>query len=164
MKKQWIKTADFNYRFLVDDNETGKMEIQLNTIANKAICTIEGKELMIRRTGFWKSNIEITDQNGMVILKTYPEKWYANSLVIEFENQKLQLSIRNNPLAEFVISEQQKEMLAYGLATENGKAGVRISSSDKSPLILDFLLWYLFIPIATENLSDNDAFLLLAVA
>ncbi len=164
MKKQWIKTADFNYRFLIDDKETGIMEIQFNAIANKAICTIEGRELEIKRTGFWKSNIEITDRNGMVILKAYPEKWYANSSVVEFENQKLQLSIRNNPLAEFVLTEQQKEILAYSLATENGKAGVKISSSGDSLFIFDFLLWYLFVPVATENLSDNDAFLLLAVA
>lgn len=164
MKKQWKKTDDFSYTFLVDGKEKGKIEIQFNTIANKALCTIDGKELELKRTGFWKSNIEITDRNGMVILKTYPEKWYANSSVVEFENQKLQLSVRNNPLAEYVLTEQQNEILAYGLDTENGKAIVRISSSDKSPLILDFLLWYLFMPIATENTSDNDTFLLLAVA
>lgn len=164
MQKQWKKTANFNYTFLVDEKEVGTMEIQFNTASIKALCTIDGKALEIKRTGFWKSGIEITDSNGAIVLKTYPQKWYANTSVLEYENQKLQLSVRNNPLAEFVIKENESDILAYGLATESGGIGVRIAGSAKAGFIFDFLLWYLFVPIAIENLGDNDAFLLLAVA
>ena len=161
MKKQWTKTSDFNYTFLVDEKEVGKMEIHFNTISTKAICTIGGKDFEIKRTGFWKSNIEVTDSSGAVVLKTYPEKWYANTSVIEFENKKYKLIIRNNPLAEYAVTENDKDVLAYGLGTENTELGVRISSSGNLDYTFDFLLWYLFLPIATENFGDTYLFLLL---
>lgn len=47
MKKQWIKNSDFNYSLWVDNKEIGKMEIQFNTIASQAICTIDGMVLEI---------------------------------------------------------------------------------------------------------------------
>ncbi|HLP50587.1 MAG TPA: hypothetical protein VK154_06855 [Chitinophagales bacterium] len=161
MKKQWLKTTDFNYTFLVDGKEAGKMQIEFDTSAMKANCTINGKALEIKRTGFWKSNLEITDGNGQVVLKTYPEKWYASTSIIDFENKKLRLSVRNNPLAEFAIKEDANTILSYGLTTEGKEPGVKISSTASTDYILDFLLWYLFVPVAAENLGDDYSFLLL---
>ena len=161
MKKHWTKIAEFNYTFLVDETEAGKMEIHYNTIASKVVCTINGSAFEIKRIGFWKANIEITDSNGAVVLKTYPEKWYANTSVIEFENRKYKLIIRNNPLAEYAVTENDKDVLAYGLSSENKELRVRISSSDNIDYLFDFLLWYLFLPVANENFDDAFLFLLL---
>ena len=161
MKKQWTKTSEFNYTFLVDEKETGKMEIHYNTIASKAVCSIGEKKFEITRTGFWKSNLQITNSSENVILKTYPEKWYANSWVIEFESKKYKLIIRNNPLAEYAIAENEKDILAYGLDTEKKELRVRISTSGNTDFILDFLLWYLFVPIANENFGDTYLFFIL---
>ena len=160
MQRQWVKKSDFNYTLWLDEREIGKMEIQFNTIASKAICDIDGRILEIKRAGFWKSNLEITDNKGTVILKTYPEKWYANSWVIEFENQNYKLLIRNNPLAEYVITENDKNILAYGLDSENRELKVRIATSENSNVIFDFLLWYLFLPVANENFGNTYAFFL----
>lgn len=159
MKRQWVKNADFNYALWINEKEVGKMEIQFNTIASKAVCTIGEKRFEIKRTGFWKSNLEITDNNEtVIILKTYPEKWYANTSIIEFENKKYKLVIRNNPLAEYAVTENDKDILAYGLNTENRELKVKISTSGNDNLIFDFLLWYLFLPIANENFGDTYSF------
>lgn len=160
MKKQWAKNSDFNYSLWVHEKEIGKMEIQFSTSASKAVCLIDGNVLEIKRTGFWKSNLEITDSNENVILKTYPEKWYANTSIIEFENKKYKLIIRNNPLAEYAVTENDKDVLAYGLDTENRELKVRISTSGNDNLIFDFLLWYLFLPIANENFGDTFSFII----
>jgi hypothetical protein len=160
MKKQWVKNSDFNYSLWMHEKEIGKMEIQFNTIASKAVCTIDGTRLEIKRTGVWKSNLEITDSNEKVILKTYPEKWYANTSIIEFENKKYKLIIRNNPLAEYSVIENDKDILAYGLNTENKELKVKISTSGNDNLIFDFLLWYLFLPIANENFGDTYSFII----
>lgn len=160
MKKQWVKNADFSYTFEVDGQKTGEMEIQFNTPGSKATCKINGQLLEINRTGFWRSNIEIMEGDGRLLLKAYPEKWYANSSVIEFEGKIYKLLIRNNPLAEFTVTENDKDVLAYGLATENRELKLRITTHDNSHFILDFLLWYLFLPIANENMGDTYSFLL----
>lgn len=161
MKKQWTKTEGFNYIFLVDGQETGKMEINFNNMEQKARCSISGQVLEIKRTGFWKSGIEITDSSKSVILKAYPEKWYANTSIVEFGNRKLKLLIRNNPLAQLAITENDKDVLVYALAMHNREHQVVISSTGNSDHVLDFLLWYLFVPIAAENFGDDYSFLLM---
>ena len=62
-------------------------------------------------------------------------------------------------MAEYVIFDAKNEILSYGLDTQNGKASVRINSnSEESELLFDFLLWYLFLPIANENMGDDFGF------
>lgn len=159
MRKQWVKNTDFNYSFWVDEKKMGEMDIHFNTMAGKAICTIGEKVFNIRRTGFWKSNLEITDSNEAILLKTYPEKWYANTSIVEYENKQYKLIIRNNPLAEYAVTEKGKDVLAYGLSAENRELTVRISTPGNPTFIFDFLLWYLFVPVADENFGDTYSFL-----
>jgi hypothetical protein len=119
----------------------------------------------MKRVGFWKSKIEIMDNNKNIILEAKPKAWYANSSIITYNNQEYELIIRNNPLAEYAIINDGKEIIAYGLDTNHGKATIRITStSDNDNYLFDFLLWYLFNPIARENMSDNLTFLLLVNA
>ena len=54
----------------------------------------------MKRVGFWKSKIEIIDNNKNIILEAKPKAWYANSSIITYNNQEYELIIRNNPLAE----------------------------------------------------------------
>ena len=155
--KKWIKTQELNYAFEVDGKSIGTLEIVYSNFDRKAIFKIENKNFILKYNGFWKNNFEIKDINENIILKSYTEKWYANSTILEYNGKKLKLKIRNNPLAEFVIFDADEEILAYGLNTNSGKAIVRINSNT-SDYLLDFLLWYLFVPIAQENMGDNFIF------
>lgn len=162
MTKKWKKTNEGNYSFSVDNKHVGTMEISYASSDRKAICNINNKVFIIKRTGFWKSSLEIDNQFGQTIARVYPEKWYANSWAIELHEKMYKLIVRNNPLAEYVIFDNIVEIAAYGLATENGNVIVRITTKEESSdFLFDYLLWYLFVPIATENMGDNLTFMML---
>jgi hypothetical protein len=162
MTKGWNKTNEGNYSFSVANKEIGNMEISYASLDRKAICHIEDNDFIIKRTGFWKSTIEISNLAGQTIAKIYPEKWYANTWTFDYNEKKYKVIVRNNPLAEYAILDNSNELAAYGLTTDNGKINVRITTpSNNSDFLFDFLLWYLFVPIATENMGDNFIFLML---
>jgi hypothetical protein len=162
MTKNWKKTKEGNYSFSVDNKQIGTMEISYASLERKAICNIENNVFIIKRTGFWKSTVEINNQTGQTIAKLYPKKWYANSWTLDFKEKELEVIVRNNPLAEYAIIDNSKELAAYGLTTENGNLTVRVTTLDESSgFLFDFLLWYLFVPIATENMGDSFTFMML---
>ncbi len=138
------------------------MEINNSSPERKAICDIDNNIFVIKRTGFWKNSIEIVNQAGDTIARVYPEKWYANSWTLELHEKMYKLIVRNNPLAEYVIFDNTVEIAAYGLATEDGNVIVRITTKEESSdFLFDYLLWYLFVPIATENMGDSFTFMML---
>ena len=160
--KTWKKLNESTYAFYKHDEKMGEMTIEMTVLERKAIFQIEEQQYILKHTGFWKSNLEIEDASGTIVLKTYNEKWYANAAVIEFDHKKLKLIVRNNPMAEYAIFDGDKEILAYGLDTNEGKATTRIQTSiHNKSYLLDFLLWYLFVPIAHENMGDNITFTML---
>jgi hypothetical protein len=163
--KNWKKIGEGNYALYKEENKLGSLSIQTNLFERKATLDCNNQTFNLRHIGFWKNNIEITDANGNVVLKTHTPKWYANTTIIEFEGKQLQLLIRNNPLAEYAILDGEKEILAYGLDVKEGKAITRIQTEiHNKSYLLDFYLWYLFVPVAQENMGDDLTFLLLATA
>ena len=163
--KNWKKIGEGNYALYKEDSKLGSLSIQTNLFERKATLDSNNQTYNLRHTGFWKNNIVITDAHGNVVLKTRTQKWYANTTIIEFEDKQLQLLIRNNPLAEYAIVEGDKEILAYGLDVKEGKAVTRIQTEiHNKSYLLDFYLWYLFVPVAQENMGDDLTFLLLATA
>ena len=162
MTKNWAKIEGAKYAFSVEKIELGTLEIVLNSTDSKAIAKIGTAEFTIRRTGFWKSGIEIVNQKNEIIAKAYLEKWYSNSMILEFKDSKYKLATRNNPLAEWAIIDGDTDLLAYGLNAGNGTVNLKITTAENNKeYLLDFLLWYIFMPIATENAGDDLTFLLL---
>lgn len=160
--KTWKKVGESTYAFYKHDEKIGEMAIQMPSFERNATLRIEGTSYVLNHTGFWKNNIEIQDDAGNIVLKTYTEKWYANASVIEFDNKKLKLIVGNNPFAEYAVIDGDKEILAYGLYTDQGWVTARIQTSiHNKSYLLDFLLWYLFVPIAQENMGDSITFTML---
>ncbi|MEZ4772929.1 MAG: hypothetical protein R3D00_07090 [Bacteroidia bacterium] len=157
MTKSWVKISEGKYTLTSQDKEIGKLEIK----GNAATVTIGRKQYFISRTGFWKNRLEIRDENRQIIIKTYPKRWYSNASVLEYNNLKYTLVIRNNPLAEYAITYQGKDILAYGLETRKGYTSTKITNTDpQSEWLFDFLLWYLFVSIA-EDITGEDVTLVL---
>ena len=141
------------------------MQFFFNSFKRSASIEFNDNQYIIKRTGFWKNIVEITDKNEILIAKIYSNKWYSNKSIIESKEKKYQLIIKNNPLAEYVILDADKELLAYGLNANNGKVNVKITSFNNSTdYLLDFILWYLFVPVAIENMGDEFTFLMLSIA
>lgn len=163
--KNWKKSGEGNYTLYQDQNPIGDLSIQTNLFKRKAVLRINDQTYTLRQTGFWQNNIEIVDAQGQVVLKTRRQKWYSNTAAIEFEGRQLHLVIRNNPLVEFVILEHEREILSYGLAVKEGKVVTRIQAENHNrSYLLDFYLWYLFAPVAHENMGEDVTFLLLSTA
>ena len=159
--KQWKKTQKGVYELFVNDQQIGTMHIAQASMERKAIVQLQDQIFTIKRTGFWKSSISITDQQEASVAAIYPTKWYAKSYTMDYNEKKYSLSARNNPLAEWVINDNETELIAYGLETNEGEIAVKITSFETTDYLFDALLWYLFLPIAMENGSDNLDFILL---
>lgn len=165
MEKKWSKTAEGTYAFEVDGAEAGTIHIEWNSLNQQATAEMEGSTFNIKKVGFWKNTVEITDKNDMPVAKVYPEKWFANSSILEYKGYKYKVLLRNNPMAEYAITRDNEDVLAYGLFAEKGKTYVRISGSggDSEPMF-HALLWYLFAPIVHEHMGDTfSPFFLLGV-
>lgn len=160
--KKWVKIDNSIFALWENDQQIGKLEIVRGASEKKANVSFQDKEFVMRRTGFWKSNLEITDKNGQIMARVFSEKWYGNSYVLENGNKRYKLLIKNNPLAEWTLHDNNKELLSYGLGTQDGKVVVKIRSDfERSNYLFDFILWYLFEPIVTEQCSDDLTFLTL---
>lgn len=162
MKKQWEKIANGQYRLYIDDIASAEMQLDSCSLDKKAVATVGTQKINIRKSGFWKKTIKLLDEQGKVLAKAYHRKWYSTGYVLEVGNKAYKVIIRNNPLAEWVIFDKKEALLAYSLKQEGGSLKTNISTADdaQNPLF-DILLWYLFLPIATENVDDTLLLLLL---
>ena len=160
--RNWHTISEGRYAFKQGDATLATIHIARGTLARKAAVMIGDMHYTIEMVGFWKNGIEISDDSGKVIASCATEKWYANTMVLDYQGHTYKLLVRNNPLAECVIQENGQDLLAYGLTTHEGKVAIRLTAAPTHhDLLLDCLLWYLFVPIATEN--SGDEFLLLVV-
>ncbi len=160
--KKWVKIGDAVFTLWDNNQQIGTMEIALATSGRKATANFGGKQVTIKKTGFWKSNLEILDSNGQILAKIYAEKWYGSSFILEYGTKQYKLLLRNNPLAEWVLQNNNEDLLAYGLSTQKGKASIKITTASVKPdYLFDFILWYLFFPIAVEQSADDLTFLAL---
>lgn len=158
MTKNWTKTGKTTYSFSADSTLIGTIELSLNSMDSEAHIKMGKDDFKIKRTGFWKTQIEMTDKSNAVIARIYAEKWFASAYILEFDNVIYKLVLRNNPLAEWAIIRDNTDLLAYGLHLENSEGPVhaRITGSGRGlSFLLDFLLWYLFVPIGSEQLGDH---------
>lgn len=163
--KKWEAQGSNTFNLIENDQLIGSMEVDIHRSTRKAVVRLKGKEWVFRRTGFWKNNLEVTDSNGNTIAKVYPEKWYKSTSLLEYDNKKYTIRVRNNPLAEWVLQENNTDLLAYGLTAQKGKTSIRITTAEKQPdYLFDSILWYLFYPVAAEQVSDDLTFLLVVTA
>jgi hypothetical protein len=165
MKKEWKKTGNYTYALVVNDRVIGAMERDIKSADHKAIFKTGKEEFTVRRTRIWQTSLEITDSTNSIIAILGPEKWYSSASTLEYKNRKYKLVVRNNPLAEFAILEHGQTLLAYGLSTGTGRPGVKITNPEnQDDFLFDFLLWYLFLPVISEQAGESMTFLMLLTA
>jgi hypothetical protein len=162
MTKSWKKIGEGNYTLLADGLQAATMLLSIHTSEGRAAIKTGDADYVLRRTGFWKTTLLLENTTGGQMARMAYDKWYANSYKLEYGGSIYSVVIRNNPLAEWAILHDGGLLLAYGLSTENGKTSLRITQAARTQdLLLDCILWYLFVPIATENCGDQFLFSLL---
>lgn len=157
MEKYWKKMDTGQYALWLNNREIATMHTQTSGFKRITTITANGHTYQLKPTGWWKSNTEVRDENGLLVAEIKPETWYGSSYLFNYNNNHYKLQVRNNPMSEWVLHENNQEVLAYGLKTKNGKACVGISGpGSNNSLLPEVLLWYLFQPIATENIGQDD--------
>lgn len=158
----WQKESPLVYRFLVDGEPVALMKLNPSLADQPASLHIGDEIYTIRRTGFWKNSVELSDARQQLVARVYPDKWYAHNSSMDYRGHSWKLVTRNNPLAEFVIRSGEQDLLAYGLEPLDGEVNIRITrANDAIDPLLDGLLWYLFLPVAAENSGDHLTFTML---
>lgn len=157
-EKKWTKIEDAVHTFYVGSTKEATLKLVLNASDSKAILSMGALNYTFRKVGFWKNTLEIVDDKNGLIGKVYADKWYGNAHVLEYKGREYKIVTRNNPLSELAILQDNKLILAYGL--DPGEA-IRVkitSSATKQDYLLDALLWYMFWPIAAENMGNRYEF------
>ncbi|MBY0479082.1 MAG: hypothetical protein K2Q24_15650 [Chitinophagaceae bacterium] len=161
--KKWIANGEARFAFFIDNAEVGSLSFKPADGNSTAVAKIGNKIYQFKRTGFWKSSIDVIDNSGQVVMHVFYKKWYANTSILKYKGKEYELVIRNNPMAEWAILDEGKDYLAYGLIANDGGINIKIkTNSETMDLLFDFLLWYLFAPIAQENNCGDFMFHLLA--
>lgn len=158
MKKTWKKIGESQYQLYDESAAMGSLTLQLYSASGKAVATLGTDTYEIATSGFWKSTLIIKDSSQNEILKVRPAKWYGTRYDVLHENKRYRLEIQNNPLASWMLLDQNEVICSYGLETADGKVAIKISGSENVPLLFHHLLWYLFLPIATEQTGDDFRF------
>lgn len=162
MEKKWNKIKQGKFVFTINNATIGEMAISSKSLSSKAICTVGNEKFTIQRTGFWKNALEVIDNSGKIIAKVYNEKWYVSSSILEYKNKKYKIILRNNPLAELVIFDKEAALLSYGIKNDKKEIKVQICmTKETNEVLFDFILWYLFVPIISEQSDDNFIFQML---
>lgn len=162
MNRYWKKTVDNSFAFYADGKEIGTIDFYFGQSTKAAEFRIGSETFTISRKGFWNSTLLIKDAAGLTVLQVTAEKWYAHQWVLQYADKTYALKVRNHPLAEYVIIDGDTEILAYGLKVIDGNVQVAITcAASNPPYLFDALLWFLFAPLAIENLGDEISFTLL---
>jgi len=138
----------------------GSLQITSNSSSNQGCkVKVNEEEYTFAKTGFWLNGFEIKDQNQKSIGLAKNEKWYANNLSLKLNDKDFKIKVSNNPLVEWFITDANDvEIASCGLKTVDGKLAVQLGATNTN-LILDFILWYLFLPVAMENFTTEISFL-----
>lgn len=160
-QKNWSKITHSNYNFTIDGEQKGTLNII--RYGKEAEAILNGKRYTIKSKGFLKLFLEVFDEAGQTVLKLTQDSWLASRWDVLYNFKRYRLVLRNFPLAQYVILDNGKEILSYGLKTQKYKPFLHIESeTSERDLILDFVLWFLYAPVIQEN--SNDDFILLATA
>lgn len=149
----WEKISESEYQLKQD----GLIQASMKRIGGKAFCRIGNRSIQIRPKGFWSSQIELIEASGHILTTIKPVNWYGSRMYFRLYGQDYQLVVRNNPLVEYAVQQNGRDVVAYGLKTQDGRAVSVITDRRNNPLLeLDLLLWYTFSAIAQGEAGDAE--------
>ncbi|MBS1494706.1 MAG: hypothetical protein JST55_14420 [Bacteroidetes bacterium] len=153
-QKNWNKTSYGSYSFSINGVERGSLNVTNHR--KEAEARIDGKNFKIKCRGFLKLFLEVLDDAGNTVLKITQDSWLASRWEMLHNFKRYRLVLRNFPLAQYVVTENGKEILSYGLKTQKFKPYLHIESeTTERDLLMDFVLWFLYAPIVHESTATG---------
>lgn len=135
------------------------LTLTFNPFSNSARveCDHEKRIFLIRKEGFRRNKIVLRTEYGFKIGELGSEN---KENFITVNEERFYYSIHNNPLAELVLYKETKDkpFVVCGLGTDKGTPAIHFSKDSSSvngdaphPGLLMALCWYMFLPVAKEN-------------
>ena len=146
------------YHLYKDDKKI--LTLTLNPFSNSARveCEKQKRVFLIRKEGFRRNKTVLRNEYGIKIGELGQDN---NENFIDVNDERFFYTIQNNPLAELVLYKETKDkpFVSCGLSTKKGNADVKftkdkILSDTAHPGLLMALCWYMFLPVAKENVVE----------
>ncbi|NOT52409.1 MAG: hypothetical protein HOP10_14155 [Chitinophagaceae bacterium] len=121
-------------------------------------CDNEKRVFQIRNEGFLRNKVTLRNEYGIKIGELGQEN---KENFIDVNDERFYYDIHNNPLAELILYKGSKEkpFVTCGLSSKEGSAAINFKkdkslSSASHPGLLMALCWYMFLPVAKENVVE----------
>ena len=158
--KKELKNNRLAYELLNNNSLIARMVFDTNKSYYEATCIVGDFLYTIERNGFWKTRIQLKEENGRVAGTVIQERIHSRKWRINILNRTYYIHYHNNPLFELVIyDENYSYLITYKLCVDDDNYGadvevhnVTVTNQEKNLLLM--LGWYLFMPIAQENVID----------
>ena len=146
------------YHLYRDDKKI--LTIALNPFSNSARveCEKQKRVFLIRKEGFRRNKIVLRNEYGIKIGELGHEN---KDNFIDVNDERFYYTIHNNPMAELVLYKESIDhpFVTCGLSTKEGNPSVNFTKDKKlsdatHPGLLMALCWYMFLPVAKENVAE----------
>jgi hypothetical protein len=159
-QREWLKSSNGKHRFLINDGLIGELLFK----KMEAFATIKTQHYTIRKKGFWKTQVEILDEIGHVVLETRSKNWYGSTSIITFNNREFTLDMRTKGGLEWAIVDNRQDLLTYQIVTEDDVKMVKMTAFfAKIDPILDFFLWFTLLksPYSKTNSGGDGSMVII---
>jgi hypothetical protein len=142
------------YELISGDKKLLTLELNSFSQAARVQCNNEKRVFVIRKEGFLRNKTVIRNEYGFKVGELGSEN---QQNFITVDDEKFYYSYRNNPLAELMIkNDKQQTIASCALSTKLGRTNIHMHGNKddvSSAALLMAICWYLFLPVAKENMS-----------
>lgn len=169
MRWETVNSTNNHEIYYLYKNDKKILTLSINPFSNSARveCEKQKRVFLIRKEGFRRNKTVLRNEYGMKIGELGQENKVN---FIDVNDERFFYSIENNPQAELVLYKETKEkpFVTCGLSTKKvsnidpigmENAAVKFSkdkilSDTAHPGLLMALCWYMFLPVAKENVAE----------
>jgi hypothetical protein len=128
----------------------------------KVECANSRRVFKIDKEGFLRHKTIIKNEYGVKIGQLGFDAWNSSEGFIDLNNERLYYTVHNNPMAELIIYKESKKqpLVVCGLSASDGNTSIHFSKdkeADKYSCLLMALCWFMFMPVAKENVVEYAA-------
>lgn len=169
MRWETVNSTNNHEIYHLYKNDKKILTLSINPFSNSARveCEKQKRVFLIRKEGFRRNKTVLRNEYGIKIGELGQENKVN---FIDVNDERFFYSIENNPLSELVLYKETKEkpFVTCGLSTKkvsnNDTIGMenaavkfskdKILSETAHPGLLMALCWYMFLPVAKENVAE----------
>jgi hypothetical protein len=163
MRWEFTAATSGNEVYTLYKAEKKLLTVTINPFSSTARveCEKEKRIFLLRKEGFRRNKTVIRTEYGFKIGELGVEN---KEQFIDVNNERFFYSIQNNPLAQLVLYKETKDkpVVSCGISTTENNTSIHFEkesslASAPHPGLLMALCWYMFLPVAKENVVEFAA-------